>query len=322
MKYDIYFHNDFDGRASAAVMLAFLRSRGDDIEHYVPVNYGIIPQWIKKGFFAKNKLFRGHHNPAIVVDFPYHPEAVFWFEHHPTTFKKSEWKRKFHPTKFHHYDTSYPSACSLVADALQKSFGWRVPKHITELTKWLDIIDSANYRSSAQTVAMKEPALRANNFIEWKSGSRRITVWSIKFLATRSLKSYVEQPEVKRGIRKIFRNTERALNFYRKNLRIFGGVMVVDLSGMHLSEAVHYAPYYLHPKLLYCIRYTKLPHHFHMNLSANPWRRLHNKVHIGELLRKYGGGGHKGVGGVEITKKKDLDRVTREIIGFLNRRKR
>ncbi len=82
MKYDIYFHNDFDGRASAAVMLAFLRSRGDDIEHYIPIKYDVIPKWIDDKFLEKNKLFKGKHSPAIIVDFPYHPQAAFWFDHH------------------------------------------------------------------------------------------------------------------------------------------------------------------------------------------------------------------------------------------------
>src|SRR5271155_4749866 len=109
MLYDIYFHNDFDGRASAAVMLAFLRSRGDDIEHFIPVKYDIIPvgtkkQWLDDKFLEKNKLFRGKHNPAIIVDFPYHPQAAFWFDHHLRPFRKPGWEKKFKSDREHRYD--------------------------------------------------------------------------------------------------------------------------------------------------------------------------------------------------------------------------
>ena len=41
MTYDLYFHNDFDGHASAAVMLSFLGGRGDRIGHFVPVDFDL-----------------------------------------------------------------------------------------------------------------------------------------------------------------------------------------------------------------------------------------------------------------------------------------
>src|SRR5579859_7809019 len=127
MKYDIYFHNDFDGRAASAVMLAFLRSRGDDIEHYVPVRYDLIPQWRDEKFFEKHRLFKGRHNPAIIVDFPFHPSAAFWFDHHLTPFRKPGWEKKFKSDKSHRYDDTYRSACALVYDSLKKDFAWKPP---------------------------------------------------------------------------------------------------------------------------------------------------------------------------------------------------
>jgi oligoribonuclease NrnB/cAMP/cGMP phosphodiesterase (DHH superfamily) len=123
MKYDIYFHNDFDGRAAAAIVLAFLRSRGDDIGHFTPVKYDVIPQWLDERFFEKHKLFKGRRNPAIIVDFPYHPAAAFWFDHHIRPFRKNGWEGKFTPDKCRRYDDSYRSACHLALDSLSKGFG-------------------------------------------------------------------------------------------------------------------------------------------------------------------------------------------------------
>src|SRR5581483_7562722 len=100
MKYDIYFHNDFDGRAAAAIMLAFLRSRGDDAEHFVPLGYEMQDAYLKENFFATHKLFKGKRNPPIIVDFAFHPKAAWWFDHHPTTFKREEWREKFKPSKY------------------------------------------------------------------------------------------------------------------------------------------------------------------------------------------------------------------------------
>ena len=146
MLYDVYFHDDFDGRASAAVMLAFLWSRGDDIEHYIPVKYDVIPKWRDERFLEKNKLFKGKHNPAIIVDFPFHPQAAFWFDHHLTPFRKPGWEKKFKPDRERRYDDSYRSACHLVYDSLREGFGWKPPAHLRELVKWLNVIDFAGYR--------------------------------------------------------------------------------------------------------------------------------------------------------------------------------
>src|SRR5882672_7372494 len=101
MLYDLYFHDDFDGHAASAVVLAFLRSRGDDAGHFVPVKYDIIPEWLDEDFFNKHKLFKGKRNLAVVVDFPYHPKAAFWFDHHLLPFRKKVWGDKFKPDQSH-----------------------------------------------------------------------------------------------------------------------------------------------------------------------------------------------------------------------------
>ena len=133
MTYDIYFHNDFDGRAAAAVMLSFLRSRGDDIEHFIPINYNILDSYLEEDFFAKNRLFRGKHNPAIVVDFAFHPKAAWWFDHHPTVIRKKAWVKKLKSTKFWHYNPEYASCCGQVVSVLRKEFGWKPRSHFKEL---------------------------------------------------------------------------------------------------------------------------------------------------------------------------------------------
>jgi len=231
MKYDVYHHNDFDGRASAAVMLAFLRSRGDDIEHFVPVNYYLLSQWLSEDFFKKHKLFKGQRNPAIVVDFLYHPKAAWWFEHHPTTFKKPEWAKRFRADQQHHLAPQYPSCTHLVYDALRKNFGWKPPRHIKELVKWLDVIDGAQYRSARQTIEFKEPALQVNEFVEMKlhraTGNKRL----IELLATEPLDAIARLPEVRRFVKKLRKEYAKGLAFIKKNTKIVGGVSFLDRTG-------------------------------------------------------------------------------------------
>ncbi len=298
MLYDIYFHNDFDGYASAAVMLAFLRSRGDDIGHYVPLRYDIIPEWLNEKFLEKNTLFRGKHNPAIIVDFPFHPQAAFWFDHHIRPFRKPGWESKFTPNSQKRYDDQYRSACHLVYDSLCRDFQWKPPAHFRELVKWLDIIDFADYKSARQTIEMKEAAIQTNVFIEHDDGGTAAAMRTIQLLAEYSLTAFVKVPHVKKRLAELRRDVAKSINFHKKNIKIEDRVMIVDLTGDATDDLAYFAPYYLHPKQLYLIRFHPFPRKpslFHINVGSSPWRRAENKKNIGELLKKYGGGGHKAV---------------------------
>jgi hypothetical protein len=320
MNYDVYFHNDFDGRAAAAVVLAFLRSRGDNIEHFVPVKYDIIPEWLDEHFFAKNKLFHGKHNPAIVVDFPYHPQAVFWFDHHIRPFRKPGWEKKFKPSAGRRYDDSYRSACHLAYDSLRRDFGWKPPTHLRELVKWLNVIDFADYKSARQTIEMKEAAIQANVYIE-NGGDAERAGETVQFLAARPLAQFVKTPRVKKIIARMRRNMAASIRFHEKNIKIDGRVMVIDLAGDKTDDLAYFAPYFLYPKMLYTVRFHAFPGRpslYHINVAVNPWLRAQNHKNIGEFLKRHGGGGHKDVGGAEIEGRAATLKIVQKAIKFLN----
>lgn len=317
MKYDIYFHNDFDGRASAALMLAFLRSRGDDLEHYVPVDFDMEEQWLAENFFEKHRLFRGKRNPAIVVDFLYNPGAAFWYDHHSTSIKKAAWKKKFKRDKAHVLAPHYRSCCHAVYDALRKNYGWKPQRHLRELVRWLDVIDGARYASAGQTIAIKEPALQVDAFIERKNGDAKLAQWMIGLLAERPLGAIARLPAVAREVRAYRADIRRSLAFYKKYLRVFDGrIALIDLTRTSLKRLL-YAPFYFYPKIRYAIRFTHKDGWFHISTGENPWRPS-GKLHIGTLLQRYGGGGHQAVGGAEFYSRKEAERAIKEIIEALN----
>ena len=322
MIYDAYFHNDFDGRASAAVMLAFLRSRGDDIEHFVPVDFNLTKQWLDEKFFAKHRLFKGKRNPAIVLDFPYHPGAAIWFDHHPTTFKKEAWQKKFKRDMFHRLDSSYLSNCHLTYTALKENFGWKPPAHFRELVKWLDVIDGARYASAEQTIAIKEPALEVMAYVDGTEDDLRATAAFVKLLTEEPLGEIAKMPAVRTMAAAARKTNLKALAFYRSHLKVEGDATFVDLIGTDFAT-LRFAPYYLHPKVLYAVRVTKRGKFYHVGVGANPWmtaaaRKKHADVHIGELMRKFGGGGHKNAGACEIATKRKAIAAAKAIIPVLN----
>jgi hypothetical protein len=320
MLYDIYFHDDFDGRASAAVMLDFLRSRGDDILHYVPMDFDIQEQYLKDDFFTVHKFFRGKRNPAVVVDFLYHPKAAFWFDHHTTAFKRDDWKKKFHKSKFYQWHPDYFSCCHATVDALKKDFGYRPPAHIRELAKWLDVIDGARFASAKQTILKKEPALQIDAFVvgSLKPGGNKKFIAS---LTERPLQAIVKDRVIQESVQKFRHETKIGLAYYKRRLKIYGAIAVIELPPGKFNS-LRFASFYFHPELSYVVSVRKMKRSglFKLGLGVNPWRRKKNKVHIGEFLQTHfpGAGGHRDVGGAEFKIKKDAENAVQEIVKAFN----
>jgi hypothetical protein len=312
MKYDIYFHNDFDGRASAAVMLAFLRSRGDDIERYVSMTYGKEKAWYDEHFFEKG-------NPAIVVDFTYHPKATWWFDHHASTFKKPEWKKYFKPDAQHHLAPQYASCCGLVYAVLKKEFGWKPPKHFVQFIKSADMIDGAGYRSARQTIEMKTPDLQVNAFIEGLSHTEKEDKLIIELMARFPLATVVQYPSIKKAVIRLNRNIQKSLLFYQKNLQIYKNTTFINLANDPLNGLLRYASYYLYPKADFGIRMRPKGRLWYLGVGVNPWRQPVLDIDLGALMKQYRGGGHYGVGATEFHTKKEAFKAFEEINALLNK---
>ncbi|MEK7508044.1 MAG: hypothetical protein AAB602_03100 [Patescibacteria group bacterium] len=328
MKYDIYFHNDFDGRAASAVMLDFLRRRGDAIAHFTPVNYELQQQWRRFDFFERHKLFKGKRYPAIVVDFLYHPRAAIWFDHHPTTFGAYPGTgRMFLDEKFRignggelqNWDFSYKSCCRQALEELKRHFGYKPPKHIMELAKWLDVIDNAQYKSPHQPIDMKEPALKLDWYIEATAHSKREAKKMIILLAEKPMAKIAAMPRVAQVLKKVRKKIKISLDYYKKYAHVRGRIMVADLtSGKYMR--LRFAPYYLHPRLHYAMSFLKQGKLFRLGWGSNPWHRPKDGIRIGEFLRRYGGGGHAVAGGAEFKSRRAVLDAVEEIVTYVNRK--
>ncbi len=305
MDYDIYYHNDFDGRASAAIMADFLQGRGDVATRFIPMSYATERTW---GLWRLPR-------PAIVVDFLYNPRAEFWFDHHPTAFFREKWRKAFRSGKRKRWDTSYKSACHLVFDSLVRDFGYRPPRRFKELAHWLDIVDGARYTSALQAVENKEPALALNILIEQKKEDKRFQGPLIRMLRDMPLSEIVVVPSVKKELAILERRRGEIIRYYRHHTLFTRGVAYIDLTTRGRKE-LRFAPYHFFPKARYALAIKKNAegHAYHISLGSNPWRK-ENRKHIGEFLRKhYNGGGHKDAGGAEIKSKRNIAAVVRELI--------
>jgi len=308
MRYDLYFHDDFDGRASAAVFLAFMRSKGYSPGRYVPLNLEIKNRWIK----TKLK------NQSAAFDFPYNPSLAIWFDHHETSFIDPRWRRTFRKHRFHFWDPSYPSCCGFVLDVLRQRFRFNPPPNLRELGRWLDIIDGARFSSPRQALNLREPAIALMYFIEKHGVGKSALTWLIEKMSSSSLREIAADPRVRRALVSIRRSHARALKFYKKHLEIYGRVGFIDLTNQNGPDLRFVAPYYLEPHLLYSVSLRKSGRGLYkVSLSTNPWRRKESKINAALLMKRYGGGGHPGAGGSGVGTKKKIEKIAEELISYL-----
>jgi oligoribonuclease NrnB/cAMP/cGMP phosphodiesterase (DHH superfamily) len=255
------------------------------------------------------------------MDFPFHPQAKFWFDHHEDPFEKPEWKEAFKPSPNHIWDSSRYSCCGLILDSLSENFGYKPPRHLKELAGWLDILDGARYKSVRQALSTKG-AFLLNACVGQARKEERLFPLFVKTLSEKPISGVLKMPVVAKIARKIKTETSESMDFYRKNTKIFGNSTYVDETGLR-SRPLRYAPNRLFPKMKFSVRRhadANLKGIFHFSVGFNPWmdeRKL--KISIRDLLAKYGGGGHRKVGGLEIRGKIKADKVEREIIDFLNK---
>jgi hypothetical protein len=313
MKYDIYHHNDLDGRASAAVMLDFFRLRGDEIGRFIAIDYDIEPRWETLKFL----------NPAVIVDFLYHPRAAWWIDHHETTFMKNAWREKFKADAQHCWDPAYPSGCGLAVKILKENFGYRPPRHIVQLARALDVFDAARFRSARQAVEAKEPGILLGWLLNYLESEKVLQTWLIEKLSVKSLGTVIREPKIRPLVKRYRMEQKRLLAFAKKHMVMDGKASLLDITSLKKTGGeVRFIPFYLNPNVHYALRMRRIKDgSYRVAIGKNPWKlKSGEDVHIGKFLRKhYGGGGHPGAGGADIKGKIEPEMLGREIINKLRK---
>lgn len=312
MNYHLYFHDDFDGMASGAVMLNFLRSRGDDIISYNPIDYTpkVNETWVRFKF----------KKPFILVDFRYHPAASWWFDHHRSSFTApalSSWGKSYKADKTHQSDSGHKSCCSLILAHLKKHYYYKPPRHILELVKEVDIIDGALYKSPAETIELRSPAIKLGAYIyHEKSKNRRVDL--INDFSNKALKEILSFEYIINQVKNAHKQLKSSPAYVKRNFILRGSAVFVDGAKVS-SDISHYMIYYLFPKIKYSVISEKIKGGYHLGAGFNRWQNNKFCADISRIMEKYGGGGHKTVGAVEKRSKKEIMKIAEEVIEYLNK---
>lgn len=312
MKYHLYYHDDFDGISSGAVMLNFLCSRGDKIVSYNPIDYTpkINENWVKYKF----------KKPFILVDFRYHPAADWWFDHHRTSFAwpaLKNWGKKYKNDSRHFQDPRFKSCASLVLARLITGYKYKAPKHIKDLTRWADIVDGMGFKSANEAINYSKPGLKMLAYLDSENNQKN-RKGLIKLLAEESIAAVVRNPKISQKSRQYTAKVLRTTKQLRAASLVVGSVVFVDAGKEKDVRIHHYMIYYLFPQKKYSVLLKRKGSCFRLGVGANPWSKSGKFADIGRLMSKYGGGGHKTVGATQRKSKSELLKIAKEIIKYLN----
>lgn len=325
--YDIFFHNDFDGYASAAIFTDFLKQRKAKVGRLVATEYGryFDDLWNRKdglAQYAEQKRI----NPAILVDFRYHPQAAFWYDHHETAFSREDWQRAFQPDAFRMLDIEYASGAHLAFDMLVQHHGYQPSPRMRELVRWADVVDGARYANPYQTIALREPALRIEASIgtlqraATPEGQLRPEAlpWLVELLATKPLDAVAKDRRIVAVVEDIIAQNKETLSYYRKHTAQQGIVAVTDMTGYD-GRLLRFAPFYLVPNAVYGIVLSvKESGDIIGQVGVNPWKRERNAFNIGGIMTKHNGGGHRQVGVMRYGTREEIDRVVEHLVTLFN----
>lgn len=302
----ILFHQDFDGVCSAAVLVAFF----DTELSLQPVRYTLKKGWLRKKV-----------RDAAVVDFLYHPDALWWFDHHETTFINPSVKALYRPAVRHRWDTSYASCPALILDVLGESVDVSaLERAFVQWVRWSDVIDGAKYRDPKQAVLGSEAAILINQALA-ESPNPKLRVHLVRRIAQGLQPEAVANDNaVARHWRTWRRQTARALAVMEERLHAVGNVGFCDVSDVAIPF-VRYGVYYFVPEVPYSViayRSTRGRPGYWISLSANPWVNSHsNPISLASLASRYGGGGRRNVAAIKCLSAAECATTARDIVQLL-----
>jgi hypothetical protein len=292
----VFYHDKcFDGASSAALFTRFYKERiGGDAEF---VFTGLLH---RAGALFDEKDFDGDEN--AIVDFKYSssPKITWWFDHHESAFLSPEdaahFERDQSNRKF--YDPDFKSCTSFIAMIGEKRFGFD-PGPVSELVKWTDIVDAAQYTDAKSAVEMQAPAMKLTMAIEAATAPDFVKRL-IPLLAYNPLAKILEEPFVAEVLPPLLERHHSSIDILRQRAVEKDGTIFFDISDLELEGYNKFIPYYLHPDSIYSIGVSKSSFRVKVSVGSNPWSKRPPTVNLARICERYGGGGHARVGAISF----------------------
>ena len=249
----------------------------------------------------------------ILANLPYHPTCMKWFDHHSATrtYEKP-------PALFDGKYGLAPSTARLVYDYyLHDNPGYKL---YDDLVRETDRYDSAQL--TLEDVTNPQEYVLLGFTLDPRTGLGRFHDYFMKLVETfreDTIDEVLALPELRERATRIAEERERFLDAMKEHSTLDGSVIVTDLRGVEdLPAGNRFLIYTLFPEANVSLRIAWGPNKEFVVLTVG--HSIFNRtcpVHVGGLLAKYGGGGHKGAGATPLDRE-SADELIREVIQKLN----
>lgn len=308
MKHIIVFHNDFDGVVSAALLLNFINQQYDFPQYsLIPVMYfgsdRTHNDMLKNIIESKFNKFAKDGNKVYVLDFPYHPIADIWIDHHKTNDLDSipdAQKMFFRP---------FQRACAEIIPffCIHENKEYRESIAESAAIGWASKIDSAGYKTKDEYYDCSSAWMQMRLFIEdgkkdQKSARIVELIVNHKFDANKVV-------DILGGVNGVVFKFKERINKTKGAIVVNGNIGLIITKNK--NDYPRYSEFIVRPDIEYSIRVTNSNEENVKRISVgiNPWIKFDRQmINIGGTLREIFGsrsGGHPTVGGA-MCKEDDL----------------
>jgi len=247
----------------------------------------------------------------IIANLPYHPNCSWWFDHHasneiPETFRGI-------------YEVA-PSAAGLIWNGFKdQNPALNAFKNLTQMTDLIDggfytiedILNPQGYYLISYTV-IPSPDLKDAEY------------WDLltDLLDLNDPVQILHEPEVNRRVQDFLTGQDLFKTLVLANSKSENGVLISDFRATVLPEGSfnRFLPYALFPEAKLSITITPLPEKpgmIKISLAKSVLNRT-SDLHVGFLLRKFGGGGHAGAGSIRVQENQS-EKILGELLTEIDR---
>ena len=231
----------------------------------------------------------------ILANVPYDPNAGMWFDHHLLTESNEK-----PPANFKGRHKIAPSAARLVYDYyLEKYPNDPDLLRLAELVEQTDRLDAAQL--TPEDVENPQGYILLGYTIDSRTGLGSFEGYFMKlveWLKTMSIEEVLQQPEVKERVDRIRADSAEFARLLKRNSFQLNNVVVTDLREIdRLPAGNRFLIYRLFPESNVSLRVHWGPSR--NSVIAAVGHSIFNRTcntSVGELMSKYGGGGHRGAG--------------------------
>ena len=291
----ICFHRDLDGVVAAAILLGY----SDSSVKLTPVDYHMKSTW--KDFKIEK--------PGAVVDFLFHPDAEIWIDHHPSPFLIADWERDFLEKEIpnHVWNPKAKSCPELILETFDLPATMKT--HFKSYIEWSSIIDSALYESVEQAVDISNPYLLLSRMLSYTDDDSLPNV--VKLISKHKVDDVVGKESVREAKQKVEQFAAEVANTIAEFLDHDGFTTLLDQSEFDWPYQ-RYEPYKIYPQSKYLVGIYRSGAQVKVSIGTNPWSQS-TSFHVGELCEKWGGGGHRAVGGIIFDNLQEAKKAANEI---------